>query len=156
MNYTVQFNFCKYVSKQCFGKSPSYYMAMYNSTDCFYMKEPTDNVTLYTPIYQTNGTRGLLMTLYDARETNITTLVTLVCQRGVANLTLLWKNYNPLNQTFMLGYGAEGVCPGEIYNVIWTNLGSLSWLFLIIGLVVGPLELLLGYKVFRITIFIVR
>lgn len=130
-------------------------MALYNSTDCFYMKEPSDNQPLYTPITTVNGTRGLVMSMYDARETNTSTIITMMCEKGTDGLVLRSKDYDPLTQTFTLTYESKDICPGEIYDVVWSSLGSLRWVFLVIGLIVGPLELFLGYKVFRITIFIV-
>ena len=143
------------MAKKCYNKSPSYYMAMFNTTDCAYLSEPGGNSTLYTPLVLTNGTRGIIMTMSDVRETGMSAKVSLICARGVSKLTLYSKYFDPISQTFFMTYGAEGACPGEIYNVIWANLSSLSWVFLLIGLVVGPLELFLGYKLFRITIFVV-
>lgn len=154
MNFTIQFNFCSYVSKKCYDKNPSYLMAVYNSTDCFYMGQPNTNVSMYTPIK--NGTTlGLRMTLGDVRETNTSLVMDVICDRNATNLTFVSQKYVVLEQTFYLTYKSAKICPQQVYNVIWENLSSLSWLFLIIGLVIGPLELLLGYKVFRITIFIV-
>ena len=56
---------------------------------------------------------------------------------------------------YTLKMRSENACPSIITNMIAEFLHSFKWVFFAIGIVVGPTLLLIGGKLFGITVFIV-
>ena len=152
-NYTVEFNFCRYVQRRCHGQAPSYYGAVSNATDCFYLRDAVGNATQYE-LLREGEEPGLRVTRWDSRETGLTLVMDLLCARDVPNLRLVRKGFNEGNQTMFAVYEAAGVCPQKLTNQLWSALYALRWPLALLAFVLGPLELLLGYKLFRLTVFL--
>ena len=59
------------------------------------------------------------------------------------------------NLIYTLKMRSEHACPSVITNMIAEFVNSFKWVFFAIGLIVGPLLLLLGGKLFGLTVFVV-
>ena len=50
---------------------------------------------------------------------------------------------------------SENACPSVITNMIAEFVHSFKWVFFAIGIIIGPMLLLIGGKIFGLTVFIV-
>lgn len=150
---TVQYNFCKYVDKRCATESPYYYAAAFNSTDCYYLNENAVNRTSYQLI-DTEKDTGLKITYYDVRETGQTFELNLLCDDSTKGYALV--NRTATDKKFTAYAKSKNICPQKISTVLYEFFDTFKWVFFAIGLIVGPIELLLGNKIFKLTVFLVR
>ena len=149
---TLQYNFCKYVDKKCSTESPYYYSAAYNSTDCYYLNESALNRTNYELI-DTEDDKGLRINYYDVRETGQVFQLNLLCDPDVDEYTVLNRTHT--EKKFVAFVKSKNICPQVLSTVIYEFFDTFKWVFFAIGLIVGPIELLLGDKIFKITVFLV-
>jgi len=147
------FNFCKYIDKKCSSESPYYYAAAYNSTDCYYLNENMVNRTSYELI-DTERDTGLKINYYDVRETGQVFQLNLICDQDTNDFHVL--NTTFIDKTFQSYVKTKNICPQVLSTIIVDFFDTFKWIFFAIGLIVGPVELLLGNKIFKITVFLVR
>lgn len=141
------------MQRRCYAQAPSYYAVLFNATDCFYARDAAGNATQYE-LLQAGAEPGLRVTRWDARETGLTVVMDLLCARSVPALSLVRSQFNAANQTLYAVYQGVGACPQELTSTLWSALYVLRWPLAVLALVLGPLELLLGYKLFRLTVFL--
>lgn len=55
-----------------------------------------------------------------------------------------------------LNYECSASCPQKMSVMFYNVLDDIKWILFVVGLILGPLELVLGYKLFRYTLMIVR
>lgn len=149
---TLQYNFCQYVDKKCSTESPYYQAVAYNSTDCYYLNEKAVNRTNYELIETENET-GLRVNYYDVRETGQVFQLNLICDEDTKAYTVLNNTFT--DKKFITYAKTKNICPQVVTTVIYEFFDTFKWVFFVIGLIVGPVELLLGNKIFKITVFLV-
>lgn len=149
----MEFNFCRYVQRRCYAQAPSYYAVLHNETDCFYARDAVGNETQYE-LLRDDEEPGLRVSRWDARETGLMVVMDLLCARDVPALSLVRSSFNARNQTISVVYRGAGACPQKLGSTLWAALYNIRWPLALVALVVGPLELLLGYKLFRLTVFL--
>lgn len=59
-------------------------------------------------------------------------------------------------QLLTLNYECSASCPQKMSVMFYNVLDDIKWLLFVLGLIIGPLELLLGFKLFRLTLIIVN
>jgi hypothetical protein len=62
-------------------------------------------------------------------------------------------NEGPL---LILNYECASSCPQKMSVMFYNVLDDIKWILFVLGILIGPLELLLGFKLFRLTLIIVR
>lgn len=56
--------------------------------------------------------------------------------------------------TFIITGRSQQLCPQMLSNVIFDFIEKFKWIFFLVGIIVGPLELTVGGKIFGITVFL--
>lgn len=140
------------MDKKCSSESPYYYAAAYNSTDCYYLNESAVNRTSYELI-DTQKDTGLRITYYDVRETGQTFQLNLLCDESIKGYALV--NKTSTEKSFIAYARSKNICPQKIRTVLAEFFDTFKWIFFAVGLIVGPIELLLGNKIFKLTVFLV-
>lgn len=81
----------------------------------------------------------------------------LFCNENKAQPSYLSDERGSFNggELLTLNYECAASCPQKMSVMFYNVLDDIKWILFVIGLVLGPLELLLGYKLFRYTLMIV-
>lgn len=90
---------------------------------------------------------------YDVRETGTVLSVNLICDPALDEFTV--TNTSRGEKAFEITARTKFICPQEISNMISHFFDTFKWVFFVLGIIIGPLELLIGNKIFRITVFLV-
>ena len=149
---TIGYNFCRHVDKKCSTEAPHYYAVAYNTTDCYYMNENAANRTNYALI-KTEKETGLQINYYDVRETGQVFQLNLICDNEFEQLAVV--NNTLADRTFITYAKSKDICPQVLSTIIYDFFNTFKWVFFVLGLIIGPIELLLGNKIFKITVFLV-
>ena len=59
------------------------------------------------------------------------------------------------NPVLNLVYESDSSCPKNISVMVFNVISDIKWILFILGLVIGPVILLFGYKLFRLTLILV-
>ena len=151
-NTIMEFNFCKYVSKKCSVQAPYFHAAAYNTTSCYYLNENALERNNYELIKTKNQT-GLRINYYDVRETGIVLRMNLFCDQKAQNIT--FTNNEVLGNEYIINARTKEICPQIMTNSIFNFFSTFKWVFFVIGIIVGPIELIIGNKIFKTTVFLV-
>jgi hypothetical protein len=54
-----------------------------------------------------------------------------------------------------LVYENDSSCPKRISVMVFNVINDIKWILFVIGLIIGPVMLILGYKLFRFTLILV-
>lgn len=75
----------------------------------------------------------------------------LICDDSLETISI--GEVTKTDSTYALIVKSADICPKEIDNLILDYIENFKWIIFAIGMVIGPLELLIGEKIFNITIF---
>lgn len=143
------FNFCKYLVHSC-TEQPSYYFVMTkDEQSCNYFRESPDQqyklvTTEMIPI-------GLKITYENVNENGQIIEFMLICNR---TKDLFLYPPNKLGEKLVVTLESKNICPQEINFLLYEFIGKFKWIFFFFGVAIGPMELLVGEKIFGITVFV--
>ena len=168
----VYFNFCTPVHHSCPGTTPEYHMMIISDQNCMYYRPIDEDDQLGTEnegnlIYLISETGGRVSEGVPAD--GISSLFQDIA--GSKNFIKLNMFCNPLKSVpsfrsetigdfqggtlLTLNYECSASCPQKMSVMFYNVLDDIKWVLFVLGLLIGPLELLLGFKLFRLTLIIV-
>ena len=165
----IYFNFCKPTTKACPGTDSEYSMLTSNSNACNYYKTINDDADygrenegsmLYLisktgkQVSEEVPADGIGSLYQEISGTQNYIKLNLYCNPDSLILKLVSGEFKPYKNgsALVLDYESAISCPRKISVMFFNVLEDLKWVLFAIGLILGPLQFILGFKLFRLTL----
>ena len=165
----LYFNFCTETKKACPGTESEYSMLSTNSNTCSYYKTVNDDAEygrenegsmLYLisktgkQVSEEVPADGIGSLYQEISGTQHFVKLNLYCNPESLVLKLVSGGFKPYKNgsALVLDYESAISCPRKISVMFFNVLQDLRWVLFAIGLVLGPLQFILGFKLFRLTL----
>lgn len=166
------FNFCRSTTHSCPDTESEYSMMATTSSSCRYYKTVNDDAEygrqnegnmLYlisrtgkqvSEDIPADGIGGLYQ---EISGTQNYIKLNVYCSPSSPVLKLVSSDFRPYKgkSILVLEYESAISCPRKISVMFFNVLDDLKWVLFAIGLVLGPLQFILGFKLFRLTLVLI-